>query len=84
MKYCGFTPNLAWNQTSWSVSSEFFCYLIFPVVALVVNRTPRLAIIPFLALSSGNPLITVRDFNLSIIAGFGGNYPRLMITLYCY
>ena len=33
----GFTPSISWNQPSWSISSEFFCYLLFSMV-IVASR----------------------------------------------
>jgi peptidoglycan/LPS O-acetylase OafA/YrhL len=29
----GFTPAISWNEPSWSVSTEFFAYLLFPLFA---------------------------------------------------
>lgn len=34
----GFTPSISWNQPSWSISSEFFCYLLFSATLLVVRN----------------------------------------------
>ncbi len=34
----GFWPKLALNVPAWSISTEFFCYLIFPGLALVAAR----------------------------------------------
>ncbi|WP_279480680.1 acyltransferase [Aureimonas sp. SK2] len=34
----GTTDRLAFNYPSWSVSAEFFCYLLFPAVVLVWRR----------------------------------------------
>jgi peptidoglycan/LPS O-acetylase OafA/YrhL len=39
----GFTKQHAWNFPSWSVSAEFFAYLIFPLLLRVLRRTPRVA-----------------------------------------
>ena len=33
----GFTPSLSWNLPSWSISSEFFCYLLFPLLIVLVR-----------------------------------------------
>ncbi len=35
----GTTDRLTFNYPSWSVSAEFFCYLLFPAVVLVWRRT---------------------------------------------
>jgi peptidoglycan/LPS O-acetylase OafA/YrhL len=49
----GFTKSaIVWNQPSWSVSSEFFCYLVFPALALALKRVPRWAILPLLVFSA--------------------------------
>ncbi len=34
----GFPDSAGWNQPSWSVSSEWFVYLSFPVLALLLGR----------------------------------------------
>jgi peptidoglycan/LPS O-acetylase OafA/YrhL len=34
----GFPDSIGWNVPSWSVGSEWFAYLLFPVLALAVNR----------------------------------------------
>lgn len=34
----GFTHHLAWNYPSWSVSAEWFCYLLFPALALIAAQ----------------------------------------------
>jgi peptidoglycan/LPS O-acetylase OafA/YrhL len=37
----GFTDHLSWNYPSWSVSAEWFCYLLFPLAAPVAVRFGR-------------------------------------------
>jgi len=37
----GFPGSTGWNVPSWSVSSEWFAYLMFPVLALLVWRVQR-------------------------------------------
>jgi peptidoglycan/LPS O-acetylase OafA/YrhL len=37
----GFPGSVGWNVPSWSVSSEWFAYLTFPVLALLVWRVQR-------------------------------------------
>jgi len=37
----GFSGSEGWNVPSWSVSSEWFAYLMFPVLALLVWRVQR-------------------------------------------
>jgi peptidoglycan/LPS O-acetylase OafA/YrhL len=34
----GMTPNLAWNDPDWSISTEMAAYLIFPIVAVALSR----------------------------------------------
>jgi peptidoglycan/LPS O-acetylase OafA/YrhL len=48
----GFTKTVVWNQASWSVSTEAFCYLLFPAVVLLVSRAPRVAAVPLFALAT--------------------------------
>ncbi|WP_448043826.1 acyltransferase family protein [Bradyrhizobium liaoningense] len=35
----GFSDHASWNAPSWTISIEFFCYLLFPFVALVLARS---------------------------------------------
>jgi peptidoglycan/LPS O-acetylase OafA/YrhL len=37
----GLTPFLSWNQAAWSVSSEWFAYLAFPLLIPVIAQTPK-------------------------------------------
>jgi peptidoglycan/LPS O-acetylase OafA/YrhL len=39
----GTTPSVQWNFPSWSISAEWFAYLIFPVAAMLVLSLRRLA-----------------------------------------
>ena len=32
----------SFNQVTWSISAELFCYLIFPLIALIMLRKPKL------------------------------------------
>lgn len=34
----GLTDHLNWNYPAWSVSAELFCYMLFPLIAPVINR----------------------------------------------
>lgn len=36
----GFTGDIGWNVPSWSISTEMFAYLAFPVLAWLVERLP--------------------------------------------
>jgi peptidoglycan/LPS O-acetylase OafA/YrhL len=37
----GFSAHLSWNGPTWSVSSEWFCYLLFPLAAPLLARVTR-------------------------------------------
>ena len=39
----GFRSDMSWNVPSWSISTEMFAYLAFPVLAWLVERLPRRA-----------------------------------------
>jgi peptidoglycan/LPS O-acetylase OafA/YrhL len=40
----GIPNSIGWNNVSWSVSSEWFAYLIFPALALVIGRAKSVLI----------------------------------------
>ena len=40
----GVTDHLSFNSPSWSISAEFFCYLIFPLLMLVARKLHPLAL----------------------------------------
>jgi acyltransferase len=57
----GLAGHLAWNFPSWSVSAEWFCYLLFPLLAVLAARTGRrgtVAGIVLLMATSGLLLLT--------------------------
>jgi peptidoglycan/LPS O-acetylase OafA/YrhL len=57
------TKNLSLNYPSWSVSAEFFVYLLFPIFLLVVNRAGAAALaLPVLAAAGDS--IVFHSFNL--------------------
>ena len=69
----GFTRHLAWNYPSWSVSAEWFCYLMFPALALLFARTGRagtLAGIALLLVTIGATYATL--FNRDLDQAVGG------------
>ena len=35
----GFTNQISWNEASWSISTEVFCYLLFPLMLWLLHRT---------------------------------------------
>lgn len=37
----GFSGHLSWNYPAWSVSAEWFCYLLFPAIAFFAARSGR-------------------------------------------
>jgi peptidoglycan/LPS O-acetylase OafA/YrhL len=45
----GFTSTLSFNHVSWSISSELFVYMVFPVILLVMGQF-RIAILGIVAL----------------------------------
>lgn len=47
----GFTDHLAWNDPSWSISTEWAAYLLFPLLALSIDwrRVPTAAILVAIA-----------------------------------
>ncbi|MEF2072124.1 acyltransferase family protein [Consotaella aegiceratis] len=46
----GTTDYLAFNYVSWSVSAEFFCYILFPLIVVLVQRKGLGALAAFSAL----------------------------------
>lgn len=52
----GVSPVAGWNHPSWSISAEWFAYLLFPAFALAAMRLrphPRLALLGAVALTCG-------------------------------
>lgn len=49
----GFTDHLAWNDPSWSISTEWAAYLLFPLLALGIDwrRVPSWAVVAAIAAS---------------------------------
>ena len=46
----GFTDAISWNQPSWSISTELFCYLVFPVWMIYVRGLKVRNLLPALML----------------------------------
>jgi peptidoglycan/LPS O-acetylase OafA/YrhL len=46
----GFCSHLSFNYVSWSISAEFFAYLLFPIILIVVARDPRYGFVAIVAL----------------------------------
>lgn len=64
----GFVDLISWNQPSWSISTEAFCYLFFPLI--IVAFSVRSFIIFFIAVLS-----------IWSISGFYAPYPFIVSTL---
>lgn len=72
----GFSSHLTFNYVSWSISAEFFAYLLFPIILYMVARDPRYGFVTIIALffsaaifseyAFGTP-ITSLTFKYSII-----------------
>jgi peptidoglycan/LPS O-acetylase OafA/YrhL len=58
----GVTDYAGWNGPSWSVSTEWFAYLLFPAIAVAALRLPRRAALP---LAFASLLIGAVIFNLA-------------------
>jgi peptidoglycan/LPS O-acetylase OafA/YrhL len=83
----GVDNNLTWNFPAWSISAEFFAYLMFPfVIAPVMRLSPRTALLLlsfllciFMALN-GPFHLTERTVNFSIIRIF----PEFLMGILTY
>lgn len=60
----GFTPSLLWNDPAWSISCELFAYLLFPLLAMLVDwrrlPTPVILLVIALVIGSVASLMTPR------------------------
>lgn len=52
----GFTSTISWNQPSWSISSEFFCYLIFPFFIITLRNLGFVKLFLLMILIVSEPL----------------------------
>ncbi len=66
----GFTPGATWNVPAWSISAEWFAYLMFPLFALLGLRFARR---PFLGLALG--LLLFFAFDRLYLALIGSPLP---------
>ncbi len=69
----GFSDQLSWNYPSWSVSAEWFCYLIVPIAALAVSRSGlRGTVLAIVILMAGVSMtyLTVFDQTLNQAIGW--------------
>jgi peptidoglycan/LPS O-acetylase OafA/YrhL len=70
----GWTTELQWNIPAWSISTEWFAYLIFPFIALVGSRCVQKAAI---ALASAFGLMLILAMVTARVGGdLGGNIPQ--------
>ena len=63
----GLAPEAAWNHRSWSISAEWFAYLLFPVFAFVAWR---LRAVPMLAVAGALALMVALYLGFQAVAGF--------------
>ncbi len=72
----GFTDNLNWNFPSWSISTEFFAYLLFPFLALAFQRVLR-SIVGGLIVSAAAYIAVFLVFDLNGEPSLSGSIPTL-------
>jgi len=63
----GLSPEAGWNHRSWSISAEWFAYLLFPVFAVVAWR---LRSVPGLAIAGALALLAALYVGFAAVAGF--------------
>ena len=67
----GWTDNIRWNIPAWSISTEWFSYLLFPFIAVLVNRFVQKAAV---ALALALILLLILAMVTAIVGGgLGGN-----------
>jgi peptidoglycan/LPS O-acetylase OafA/YrhL len=70
----GWTNDIQWNIPAWSISTEWFAYLIFPLIAIVATRFIKNAAT---ALASALALLLILALVTAITGGgLGGNIPQ--------
>ena len=67
----GWTNTIQWNIPAWSISTEWFAYLIFPFFAIIMARVIKNAIAAALAL-----LLILAMVTALVGGGLGGNIPH--------
>lgn len=72
----GFTDSLSWNQPSWSISIEFFAYLLLPIFLFNIQKLPKL----FLA-SIVIGIICIDPYTSQQLMGFSYGHRLLKYTL---
>ncbi|CAN5178047.1 acyltransferase [soil metagenome] len=63
----GLAPESSWNHRSWSISAEWFAYLLFPAFAFVAWR---LRAVPLVAIAGALALLAALYVGFNAIAGF--------------
>ncbi|CAN5143511.1 acyltransferase [soil metagenome] len=63
----GLSPEAGWNHRSWSISAEWFAYLLFPLFAVVAWR---LRAVPMLAITGALALLAALYVGFNAIVGF--------------
>ena len=63
----GLAPESSWNHRSWSISAEWFAYLLFPAFAFVAWRLRH---VPGLAIAGALVLLAALYVGFNAVAGF--------------
>ena len=70
----GWTNELQWNIPAWSISTEWFAYLIFPFIAILASRFVQKAAV---AVASALGLMLILAVVTAVVGGgLGGNIPQ--------
>ena len=83
----GVSDDIHWNFPAWSVSCEWFVYLLFPVFALWLNRiaSARRAVLWLAAETAAFALAYVLVFHFDLDLKFGaGGFSRSALTRVCF
>jgi peptidoglycan/LPS O-acetylase OafA/YrhL len=67
----GFINTISWNETSWSISTEFFAYLLFPFLILKVYRKSKTALLFSAAVAVSWIFFNPYFHMLRLFEGFG-------------
>ena len=71
--------DLTWNVPSWSISSEWFVYLFFPLMAYGLRRM-RGGVLPHLLTIAASALLLYLIYSSSGIVSLGANIPRMALV----
>jgi peptidoglycan/LPS O-acetylase OafA/YrhL len=63
----GLAPEASWNHRSWSISAEWFAYLLFPAFAVVAWRLRQ---VPIVAIAGALALLAVLYVGFNAVMGF--------------